>query len=122
MGECEKCGRPKARTREGMWPGNRSLCQDVPGLGDEMAAYECEVATAAYHRGLRAGTPTWQPMETAPRDNRDVLLTNGGDVHCGFLCGAAWSDATGQRLYPTHWMPLPQPPDVDTALAEKVKV
>lgn len=37
-------------------PGNLSICADVRGLGDEMAAYECEIAAAAYQRG-RASDP-----------------------------------------------------------------
>lgn len=68
----------------------------------------------------------WQPIETAPRDGTDVLL----------LCGKSWC-AVGRyapigcwiaepshepySLYPTHWMPLPEPPkdkDISPALVE----
>jgi hypothetical protein len=49
---CSKCHRPKAQTREAAMPGNLSICADVRGLGDEMAAYECDIAPGAYQRGL----------------------------------------------------------------------
>lgn len=70
----------------------------------------------------------WQPIETAPRDGTWLLLT-GGDIQYGWdgdtvppcVCGHssgrewqfAWYDggAYGEYLRPTHWMPLPAPPE-----------
>jgi hypothetical protein len=65
----------------------------------------------------------WLPIETAPKD-RDLILTDGvyvgqggwitdmdqgadyeGQLHC-----AGWWSVPGD-LTPTHWMPLPAPPD-----------
>lgn len=76
----------------------------------------------------RASTPspegqtTWQPIETAPKDGRMVLLfpsrcwaedSDRGEVgywdndfHDWGGLGSAAEDYTG----PTHWMPLPSPP------------
>lgn len=64
----------------------------------------------------------WQPIETAPKDGTRVLAANSG--------GAAWvahfRDASEPPTYkegwtrfncsdvgwsPTHWMPLPKPPE-----------
>lgn len=87
---------------------------------------------------------TWQPIETAPKDGREVLITCVND-HTGTILarfcaldevlnerelererfhGASDADLEepdwffadfegGGRLSlaPTHWMPLPQPPE-----------
>ena len=71
----------------------------------------------------------WQPIETAPRDGTEILMTNGVDVSSGQWlseyggtydqegapngdgCDARWTDWTGgMQPDPTHWMPLPPPP------------
>lgn len=71
----------------------------------------------------------WQPIETAPRDGTKILVfTAIGDVEIGQWCTTEWDryelhDAD-RNLYtrrvdihefwnnnfPTHWMPLPEPP------------
>lgn len=75
----------------------------------------------------------WQPIETAPKDGEPVLLYKpnermvGSYVTVGWWSpddgegGGVWHDKTGclgyfsriaeaKQGYPTHWMPLPQPP------------
>ena len=71
----------------------------------------------------------WQPIETAPRDGTEILMTNGVDVSSGQWlseyggtydqegapngdgCDAGWTDwSGGMQPDPTHWMPLPPPP------------
>lgn len=63
----------------------------------------------------------WQPIETAPKDGEDTILFWDGKVVVGFFldnsrtarpwkgwrlhAGSAWPPG-----YPTHWMPLPEPP------------
>lgn len=58
----------------------------------------------------------WEPIETAPKDGRQVLLANGAHVDQGW-----WEDDDGETGWfswlcfpakgePTHWMPLPEPP------------
>lgn len=62
----------------------------------------------------------WQPIETAPKRG-DVLLWFDNCVHEGcwirkqreFVEGWYWagySERPTGPLYPTHWMPLPDPP------------
>ena len=63
----------------------------------------------------------WQPIETAPI--MEAVLVYGRD--CKYPCSASWSgiedeewfaDAGGvihgEIGWPTHWMPLPAPPEV----------
>ena len=71
----------------------------------------------------------WQPIETAPRDGTEILMTNGVDVSSGQWFSeyggtydqegapngderdAGWMDwIGGMQPDPTHWMPLPSPP------------
>jgi hypothetical protein len=70
---------------------------------------------------------TWQPIETAPKNETVVWLSDGEAVYQGFYNGTpnyfdevGWYDAEFDRnnwysehpLEPTHWMPIqiPEPP------------
>jgi hypothetical protein len=71
----------------------------------------------------------WKPIESAPKDGTKILLFTdwAGDVHCPPFAEAQigyWEDdvdaplrkeASGWRKEfigePTHWMPLPEPPE-----------
>ena len=63
----------------------------------------------------------WQTIETAPTNWANVLLWNGHFVFLGYyLKKSGWHDATNpdhdnppEDPQPTHWMPLPSPPDLD---------
>lgn len=67
----------------------------------------------------------WQPIETAPKDGKSVILfdpSRGGFVadqrfifaHWSGWGGGIWENTnSGGKLMngnPTHWMPLPEPP------------
>ena len=69
--------------------------------------------------------PQWQPIETAPKDGRSILLLNGDQVSYGgwisaadqgadvgeeYLIAAGWWSVDLSDNDPTHWMPLPTPP------------
>lgn len=59
---------------------------------------------------------TWRPIETAPKDETQILGWCDGRehllVHWGYAYGIrGWLDRNGNIEYtPTHWMPLPKPP------------
>lgn len=106
----------------------RSVQHSKSALAEHEAAREVESVTG------------WQPIETAPKDGRKVILfylnRNGKprtvmarwltDEHAaeidtddvGLKAGwyeriDNWDDYTDVAIYegePTHWMPLPQPP------------
>tara|TARA_R110000772_G_scaffold201302_2_gene311663 strand:+ start:516 stop:815 length:300 start_codon:yes stop_codon:yes gene_type:complete len=55
----------------------------------------------------------WLPIETAPRDGTELLLWQRG-----VGCGVSWwghdpdnEDLGWYKFNPTHWMPLPSPPN-----------
>ena len=89
------------------------------------------VLIAATYAALRAqARPTWQSMETAPKDGTTVLLllekpkggyvNVGGDVHIGWWFGSwlseeeqYWASANlpaSAKVSPRGWQPLPPPP------------
>ena len=75
----------------------------------------------------------WQPIETAPKDGTRVLLAGiYGGIGIGFYgpkystygvnygdawgYGTNWSNTFG--VEPTHWTPLPNPPETEKKGAE----
>lgn len=71
----------------------------------------------------------WQPIETAPRDGTQFLgysaalgrtpmyvcwwstsVRNGEPFICVLGGGEIYGSKMVRDLFPTHWMPLPEPP------------
>lgn len=57
----------------------------------------------------------WQPIETCHEPSlTNVLVWDGYEVTVAWQCDGKWTDAlTGdwaETVEPTHWMPLPAPP------------
>lgn len=77
----------------------------------------------------------WQPIETAPKDGRMALVyrplarnshdepvaikqLTGGNNHCWDCTvphGETPTNPTDGACHATHWMPLPEPPQSQTA-------
>jgi hypothetical protein len=58
----------------------------------------------------------WQPIDTAPKDGTRMLLYPGDafDVETGSFrdgCTTRPHNDDGYPLEPSHWMPLPKPPE-----------
>lgn len=59
----------------------------------------------------------WQPMETAPKDGRYILTWSKGggrSIMYRSLYSDGWCedhDGGEEKHFPTHWMPLPEPPE-----------
>jgi len=58
----------------------------------------------------------WQPIGTAPKDGTQIIVTNGIlRLAVRWWHGIGWSDSGRDTLLwetePTHWMPLPRPPE-----------
>jgi hypothetical protein len=56
----------------------------------------------------------WQPIETAPKDGKDILVFGEQLRRVAFwdeARGGLWSRWPGREpIRATHWMPLPEPP------------
>ena len=58
----------------------------------------------------------WQPIETVPMDETEVIVYYSGEVSIGWFTDGEWcyQDSYFSLLQePTHWMPLPKPPSQD---------
>lgn len=81
------------------------------------------------HTSLQAAQPQWQPIETAPKDGKteiDLWISSFGRLagcvwhigsfdntssgHWGFKKYHNLTQRLPQEFTPTHWMPLPLPP------------
>lgn len=74
------------------------------------------VAEVAALRDQVANLTQWQPIETAPKDGTEILVCNHATLDIWFYHVASWMDGLewwngDARVNPTHWMPLPQPPE-----------
>lgn len=96
-------------------------------LGDDLAeAADLIEAQAKEIDALRAQLPRWIPVEERlPEDRSDVLVAAYWHERWGVYMGwcaperAAWSVHVGigdrSDIAVTHWMPLPEPPEVENA-------
>lgn len=58
----------------------------------------------------------WQPISTAPKDYEWFLGSSGGRAYpCRYDKDGAFVSNRSEWCWPTHWMPLPAPPEVKEA-------
>jgi hypothetical protein len=91
--------------------------QDLTALLEEVARLRAEIGRGAAHP-----PQAWQPIETAPKDGTRLLLART-QVLSGELIVVSGSWNSGGSMHmphwmtpvlgfqPTHWMPLPAPPE-----------
>ena len=60
---------------------------------------------------------SWQPIETAPKDGTEILVWDGNEHQIlWWLDSVGWvGDDDFTDKLPTHWQPLPAPPDHSTS-------
>lgn len=83
----------------------------------EVREYTREEMREACRNNYNAAKPTWQPIETAPRDGTDIIVHRPGCkpnayiplVGTDYFKRGQWMQSNG-ATQPTHWMPLPKPP------------
>ena len=59
----------------------------------------------------------WQPMESAPTDLETDILLFDEEIFLGSwsISGQCWcGEGTDDIVEPSHWMPLPEPPNMRT--------
>lgn len=79
-------------------------------------SYVTELVTEVLAALEPAPVQGWQPMETAPREDcKDALLATNEGVQIGWWSAQneCWLTYEGKYTWgdPTHWMPLPAPPE-----------
>ena len=69
--------------------------------------------------------PKWQPMSTAPKDGTSILLFEAQEGTAGIVRLSRWRDDTipagwtGSERAPSHWLPLPLPPNKPVPASSK---
>ena len=85
----------------------------------------CNVSAGCCKKTLDMNESDWQPIETAPRDGSQVVVWNPDNPYGEWPLMAQWHAPSqtwsihieGQRIWlglpldPTHWIPLPEPPE-----------
>ena len=105
---------PKATDRDTFPLLKESVVADLAHCEACLAEREAEI------KRLKAGG--WQPIETAPKDGTWILVyTPENEEFKGGHSVATWAMNTWiydgmcpEEWPPTHWMPLPQPPQGET--------
>lgn len=69
---------------------------------------------------LACASLQWQPIETAPKDGKSILVCNhkNGVTQCAVYLSKRWLTTWQHEEIttdPTHWMPLPAPPSQEGA-------
>ena len=89
-------------------------------MRSEELHYDTEATDALHHAIEHMKRGQWQPIETAPMcQDIDLWTQYGRNVRCqhdDYGHWYIWSDefnqyvALANSIKPTHWMPLPEPP------------
>ena len=84
----------------------RAQCQQSP-----MDCQCCQDAIQDIDHAAHSEPEQWQPIETAPKDQTDILtFSKEGKIDVGYWENELWCDGDYSYWEATHWMPLPTPP------------
>lgn len=94
-------------------------------------ASDCEPAICPHKPSKPEGAADWQPIETAPADQRSILGINANSkialvtwrasdkAKVGRMAAFDYAIPHSANLWkPTHWMPLPAPPALSPSTPE----
>ncbi len=111
------------------WAATDETCRVVEALGmNESRRFDSALYLStqmeAYAAARVREALEWRPIETAPRDGTRVILVWGGESINGFFLNNSqslrpWAGWRTESMVPapigqpTHWMPLPPPPQHD---------
>ena len=85
-------------------------------ISDYIAELEAESERFTVHSDIERQDDKWIPVsERLPEMNVRVLIASSGYVSTDFLCVKTYPRFRFEgSVYPvTHWMPLPEPPEVE---------
>ena len=71
-------------------------------------------ALTAINKVIAKNKPKWIPVtERLPDNQFNVLCDDEGGVVVGYYTDEeiGWHDMHSYKIYPTHWMSLPEPPE-----------
>lgn len=85
---------------------------------------EARQRNAQWLEAIKPRPPAWQPIDTAPKDGKPVLLAYRDGYFGDMVVTKAFWDEDEKKWdklfsneyikdIPTHWMPLPTPPAYD---------
>lgn len=72
------------------------------------------IVSAADAEKVKRCDCAWRPIESAPKDGTSVLLFTVDGVMEGYFSHGSWQNYVcggPAEYFPTHWMPLPTPPN-----------
>lgn len=95
---------------------NERLPRQISLPHEASAAWPILPAAGLRDGCLGGGAMNWQPIETAPKDGTEILTCDKG---LGFSVRYWGENEDGDNVwlprirgvFPTHWMPLPSPPE-----------
>jgi hypothetical protein len=109
---------------EGLIPNLELPWKDIPADHKDRLIDAAKAAIAAM--------PGWEPIATAPKDGRPVLLAVTEDPpgfvaegYCQtdrdtwYAANTHYTDYTDGQLFPSHWMPLPEAPSPPPAAEQE---
>ena len=105
---CRKCN---VMQETELW--NNRPIEDA--LTARIAELEAEIERLTVHSDIERQDDKWIPVsERLPEMNVRVLIASSGYVSTDFLCVKTYPRFRFEgSVYPvTHWMPLPEPPEV----------